>query len=288
MLHLHNIISGIWAIDQMYARQYYPMIASWIKGERMEAHSDQGQKKDAFVRVAVKGTTAYEVSDYGEAVSPDDAPEGSVAIISIMGAITKHDQFCGPQGMLTKSSLLRRCYANNNIIGVILHLETGGGEGHASRLMAEAIRERNKPVIAFADDFCASAGMMIAAACDRIIASNELTRLGSIGTYMTIADDTKYWEDLGVRWIEVYADASKDKNQDYYKALKGDLSGIKVLVNTFNDHFLAGVRSDRGEVAAKNEKEWSTGKMFFAQEAISIGLADEIGTLEDVVNSFNT
>ena len=46
MLFLHNIVNGIWAIDQMYARQYYPLIASWIKGERMEAHSDQGQKKD--------------------------------------------------------------------------------------------------------------------------------------------------------------------------------------------------------------------------------------------------
>jgi len=288
MLFLHNIVNGIWAIDQMYARQYYPLIASWLKGDHMASGADTDRDPERCLQIAVKEEKGYAISDRYYGLSPEDAPRDSVAIISITGAITKYNQDCGPDGMQTKASLLKRCYANENILGVILSLDTGGGEGHASRLMAEAIRQRNKPVIAFADDFCASAGMMIAAACDRVIASSEQTRMGSIGTYVTIVDDTEYWKAKGIDFKDIYADASKDKNKDYYDALKGDFSGIKKLVNRYNDHFLQSIRTDRGDLAAKNEKEWNSGKMFFAQEAISIGLADGIDTIENVVNYFNT
>lgn len=293
MLQRHNILNGIWLMDREYANNYLPIIASFIKGESTNVPIVYSEDKDKLtdrnsIKIASPKSDTYQISEYGSAVKPENAPKDSIAIIDINGAITKYDQNCGPAGMQTKSDLLRRCYNNTNIKSVVFRIDSGGGEGYAMRLMNETIGEKNKPVYAFIDDFCCSAAYGIASGCDMVFANSELAKIGSIGTYVTIADFTEAYKKMGVNLIEVYATASKDKNKDFYEAINGNVEPLRKTVNQFNDAFLSTVQTNRNDKLTADQKTWGTGKVWSATEALSLGIIDGISTFENFINEIDS
>lgn len=284
MIFLHGIFNQVWMMDAAYAANYLPLVVSYIKGNNAEVKQER-TFSDSF-RIAVASNQGYELSDYGSISSPEDAPAGSIAVINITGAITKHDQECGPAGMQTKSNLLRRCYANQNIKGILLNIDSGGGSGDAMRLMAETISERNKPVIAFIDDNACSAAYGIASACDYVVANNTLAYVGSIGTYLSIVDYTEYFKKEGINLIEVYASASKDKNAEVREAIKGNTEPLRKLADRFNEAFIQSIEKNRSGKLTAGREAWGTGKLLHAEDALKLGLIDEINTFSNTLNSF--
>lgn len=293
MLFLHNIVNSVWMIEPGFAANYLPLVTSFISGERQQPQartsSDERELNDRTgIKMAIVHNGAYAVSEYGRYGAPEDAPENSIAIINITDAITKQDQACGPSGMVTKSNLLKRCYNNSRIKAIALVIDSGGGEGYAMRMMSETIAQRNKPVAAYIDDFACSAAYGIGSSCDFVIANSKMARIGSIGTYMTIADYSEYYKQKGISLTEIYATASTDKNNDYYEAVKGNVEPIRATCNQFNEVFLSLVESNRDGKLTADRKSWGTGKVYFAEEAVSLGLIDGIDTFDNFLNYFNT
>jgi signal peptide peptidase SppA len=294
MLYLHNILGGVWFVEENFAANYFPLIASFLTkpetmfGKPRNASSEQEPTEDNALLFASLKNGAYQISEYGGWSPPEDAPQNSVAIMNINGAITKYDQECGPSGMLTKANLLNRCYNENNIKAIVLNIDSGGGEGMGCRIMQEAINSRNKPVVAFCNDFVASAAYGIASCCDKIVANSNVCRIGSVGTYMTIVDTSEYYAKMGIKLIDIYASKSTDKNQEFHKALQGDTEPLKKVCDTYNENFISSIANARVGVINEDQGKWATGKMFFAPEAMDIGMIDEIDTFENVLNYFNT
>lgn len=298
---LSEILNGVWAMDRLSADAYWPFVASLLKGTAQPfAYDDDSYEDNAIerqksreLRFATIKNGIYEISDYGMRNRPEDAPDNSIAIINICDVITKYDNMCGPAGMQTKSNLYKRADNNKNIKAIITVLDSGGGEGYAARMMNQVIKNLETPKVAFVDDMAASAAYYIASSHDDIIVNSNMARVGSIGTYVTIADYAKFWEKEGIQLLEVYADNSTEKNQDYYQAIeyirtdgkKGSLDGIKKVVNMFNDQFLADVKENRGSRLTVEDKVWNTGKMFFGKDAEKAGLIDGIMTLDETVKS---
>lgn len=287
MLYLHQIFSSIWMINPDYVANYLPLIAAHLKGEPISISPQPTNKNENAIQFATIKNDTYTISEYGVEQSPEVAPEGSVAIISIRGSITKHDQDCGPAGMLTKANLLERCYANDNIKSVILRIDSGGGSAFAMMHMTEKIAQRNKPVLAYVEDAAYSAAYGICSACDMIVANNKLAGIGSIGSYITIADYAEYYKNMGIKLIEVYATKSSDKNKMYYEAINGNKKLLQEYIDTFNEEFLSMVEKNRGENLTTDKNTWSSGKEFFAEKALEIGLIDSIDSFENVLNYFN-
>lgn len=283
MLYVHNIIGGVWAISEATALNNLPLVTNFLKGG-----SVVGSESKPVVGVSLLSLQqeVYPISEYGEVVSPENAPAGSVAVIEIEGVITKHDQTCGNAGMRTKADLLKRCYANDNIEAVVLKIDSGGGEGMAMRLMVDAIAQRNKAVIAFVDGMACSAAYGIAAACDKVLAGDELMVVGSIGTYCSILDFREQLKMNGINLIEVYASASSDKNKAFRDALNGDTSGIRAVVDAFNEEFLRHIELGRGAALKSTRQEWGTGKEYFARDAVLMGLVDEVDSFANILNQF--
>lgn len=284
MLHLHRILNGIWMIDSDYAANYLPLISAYIKGETPNFNRSETPNEE--LSLAVLNNNKFYISEYGRESSPEDAPDNSIAIITSTGVITKHDQGCGPSGMVTKANLMNRCFASDKIKGILFKTDSGGGESGAMRLMNETIAKRNKPVIGFVDDFACSAAYGNISACDMIIANNEMARIGSIGTYLTVADLSERYKQMGVNLIEIYATASVDKNKDYYEALKGNTEPLKKMVDVVNESFLSQIEKDREGKLTADRKVWGTGKVYFANEALELGLIDAIDSFENVLNYF--
>lgn len=273
-------------IEESTILNYLPLVGSWLQGKPQPNIKDNPKNPD--FRIAAFQLGKYEISEYGEEIAPEYAPENSVAIINISDTITKHDQDCGPSGMLTKGEILTRCFSNDKIKGVILNVDSGGGEGRACRLLQDVISSRNKPVVGFIDDFACSAAYGIVSACDLIVANNEVARIGSIGSYFTIADYAKYYEQLGIKLIEVYATRSKDKNQEYHQAVSGDPEPLRKICDVYNEDFISRIASFRSGKISPDQNLWATGKTFFTPEALDLGLIDRVDSLENVINYFNT
>ncbi|MEI7597271.1 MAG: S49 family peptidase [Bacteroidota bacterium] len=284
---INEILNGVWAIEKQMADGHLLIVKAMLEGKsiRPEASELERAKQRMADFACVSSGVVHRLSTQGFEVSPEMAPENSVALIAVSGAITKNDQSCGPAGMKTKSDLIKRCDANPNINSIILQIESGGGEGYAARHLCETIKNTQKPVIAFVEDLAASAAYYIASACNHIVVNTDMARVGSIGTYATIIDYRGALEKEGIKMIEVYATKSNEKNKEYFDAINGDTSLLKKSMDVFNDRFLADVAENRGSKMKSDWKTWGTGSVFFAPEALKIGLIDEIDTLENTIKS---
>ena len=134
----------------------------------------------------------------------------------------------------------------------------------------------------------ASAAYVTASGCDRVVANSDMCQIGSVGSYQTIVDRREYFEKQGIKLIDVYASKSVDKNGDLRMALEGNTEPLKKKCDTFNDWFISSIANARIGVISEDQNTWATGKMFYAPEAISLGMVDEIDTFDNVLNYFNT
>lgn len=286
---MHRIFSeiayGMWGMDSRAINGFLPLVFNFIKGTPIAISSEAAEKAHAqsiAVRFAEKHNAIYKVSDYGTYAKPQDAPEGSVAIVSIENAITYNDTECGPAGMKTKASIMASLFTNDNVKAILLEMDTPGGEASAMFHMIAQMNTANKPVVAFVRRMAASAGYGIASASNYIIAESPLSEIGSVGTFVTLIDFTEYYREMGVLIESVYATKSTEKNEDYREALKGNMKPLTESIDTFNTMFLDTVSTNRtGKLTDDNH--WHKGKLYFAEEALAIGMIDEIGSFERAV-----
>jgi protease-4 len=195
-------------------------------------------------------------------------------------------------GTESKTKFLKAIYDIPNIKGVVLDINSGGGEVDGTMTFANAIKNRNKPVVALVNSIAASAAYWIAQNSDTILMNDSTAQVGSIGVMMTFIDDQKYWEDMGIKWVDIIADKSQDKNKGYFDALKGKYQTIKnESLNPLREMFAQAVIDARGTKIDLEAENVLSGKMYFAsatpsgnKSAIDVGLADGIGDMEAAIN----
>ncbi len=270
---LNEIIRGVWLIQPETAKGYYPIVHRLLTGDLLALKDFERETPVSFARMEDDENTVIDSA-------LDDTSQDIIMIMNISGAITKADQYCGPLGMASKAKMLKEADNLEQVKAHIIHIDSGGGEGIAARLMADTIKHLNKPTFAFVDGMAASAAYWIASACNFICASSPMDRVGSIGTYITIADYTNWFAQQGIRLIDVYAKKSSDKNRDYLDAISGNTERLQTLVDTFNEFFLQSVTENRSDQINQSAK-WNTGEVFFARQAQEIGLIDSIASFED-------
>lgn len=285
---LQDALNNIWALHPESAQALLPLLAVALQNGEFKGGlaGTAGAKTEVNMEDFNHNANSYVVSSYGRMNPPEQAPMGSVAIIPFMDTITKMDQECGDSGTVTKQNLILRCDANPNIKATVLHIRSGGGEALAAIETSRFVQNLNKPIVAFVDDMAASAAFFIASGCDSIICNAEYARVGSIGTYLTIADFTQYFEKLGIKVLDIYATESTEKNSPYKKAIAGDSSELLVEIDFINSIFqnsIATNRADALKAAGTKDEVWNKGKVFFAEEALKMGLIDGIATLEEVI-----
>ena len=207
------------------------------------------------------------------------APEGSVAVIPLKGDMMKEGTMCS-YGTEEVARVIREAAAAQNIIGIRLDIDSGGGAVDAIAPMLDAIRfcqSLHKPVVASCD-LCASAAYYVACHCDEIVADNAISaEFGSIGVMIQFPDYAKYYENHGIKIHTVYSDLSTHKNAPFEAALKGDYKSIKEeTLNPLAREFQQAVRLHRRNLDEKVDGILN-GRMFFAADARKYGLIDCIG-----------
>lgn len=285
---LSAILRGRWLIDKQWANDHLPLVLLMLKGQPVSFVDRTGNEGVELPFIIDPATMqrqpmyAY-VPDKGYVPNPNLAPN-SVGVIPMSGPMTKYNGDCGEPGMIQRTTWLMDMQRRNNVSAIIQMLDTPGGESRAASTYVSVLNRSNKPVLSYVDGMCASLGMWFASSSDEVYLSNELDEMGSIGSFCTLVDFRGYLEKEGIKLIEIYAPQSTDKNKDWRDAINGDTSLIEADLKKHVDAFISFVKNSRGDVASANEKEWNSGKMFYAGDAVKIGLADGVKSFDQVVS----
>lgn len=248
---------------------------------------DGGMTGVPYLSHAVDGFTERIYAGNAERISWREDLEDDDQVINIIpveGPILRNGDACSYGSQNYRDQMLRASDIPQ-CVGHIFYINTPGGSAYSKndfQYAIDRIRAKGQPVIALIDGLCASAGMALAAMCDRIYFINPMDRIGCIGTMCAFyatpngAIDTRTKE----RYVEIYGKESPFKNKEYRDAAEGDNNDLQAEVDELNSQFQTLVRTYRPSVT----EEQLTGRIYNAGDVIG-SLTDGQSTLGDCINT---
>ncbi|MEW6515879.1 MAG: signal peptide peptidase SppA [candidate division FCPU426 bacterium] len=202
---------------------------------------------------------------------------------------------------------LHRLRDHPRVKAVVIHLNTPGGTLASAQSIAEEIsklRRSGIPVVASMAEICASAGYFISCAADRSLAApGSIT--GSIGAILRYPEAGELMRKIGVRMEVVKSGDYKDMG-DFSRPLTAsekrllqdmldDLHAqfVDMVLNARGDKLAAALAKKRGvqltDLAPEEVKAellgLADGRVFSGRQAQALGLVDQLGNLDDAVET---
>ena len=275
-----EILNARWLIHHDTVLGYIPSLLSFINGGKIiaaDANAKPDSKKLPYVISKASSINLAAAND--DMVDRWDlmngnVPEMSIAVIPIQGVMRSSDT-------MPLARYVQMAEQNTNIIGILFLINTPGGMVFYTDICSSVIKSVTKPKIGYVLGTCCSAGMWLASGMDRIFVSSELDKLGSIGVMTNIMNINSMLKDkLGITIEDIYATKSDKKNSMWREFLSGNNKPIIDDLDFTNEIFHKTIKANMG--IAENSPVFS-GDTYFAKEAISLGLAHEINTIDNAV-----
>lgn len=217
------------------------------------------------------------------------APEG-IAVIPIHGSLVKRSLGMEAASGLTSygeiAAMLDAAMADPQVSGILLDIDSPGGEASGSFELARRVREvaAQKPVWAVANDAAYSAAYAIAASAQRLFVT-ETGGVGSIGVIALHVDQSVKDAKEGYHYTAITAGAHKNDyspHEPLSDAAKTELQGeVNRLYAIFTEHVAVMRGLDLEAVRA------TEAGLFFGSNAVTQGLADGVQTLEATLSQFH-
>ncbi len=183
-------------------------------------------------------------------------------------------------GSDTVAQALRDAAADDSVKAVILRVDSPGGSGSASDVIAREVENTvaEKPVIVSMGDYAASGGYYVSAPATAIVA-NPTTITGSIGVFFGKFVLSGLFAKLGI--TNEYVDFGKGGSfaSASRKWTPEDVAKVEDLASGFYDRFLSLVAEHR-KMDVEAVDKIAQGRVWTGVEARRIGLVDELGGFE--------
>lgn len=207
--------------------------------------------------------------------------ENKVGLIVASGTIYDGIQGPGAIGGDSLAYVLRQTRQEAEIDALVLRVDSPGGSAFASEVIRreiELIREQGVPVVVSMGSVAASGGYWIATAADRIIATPS-TITGSIGVFSVFPTLDESLARLGI-----YSDGVE--TAPLAGALQVDrplderaATVVQTSVEFIYDRFL-GLVSEARNIPIDDLEPIAGGRVWSGQQALGLGLVDELGDQE--------
>jgi len=272
--NLHSLINGRWFIDKPYGHSLLPSLFSILEGKNLSVKSEE---REPEVFISSKKLELVAASGFDSGSNDSEY----VAVINLKDPIYKYNQECGPSGTKSKMQGMKSYAQDPNCIGVVLDIDSGGGQVSGTPEFYDFIASFKKPVVAYTDGLMCSAAYYIGSAASHIIANKRADAIGSIGVMVSFIDFSGIYEKQGARLITEYATQSTEKNKAFEELLKGNPElYIKTELDPIAEDFINDIKAVRPGIDPSVFK----GGTWNAQESLDKKLIDSIGTLQDAVN----
>lgn len=171
-------------------------------------------------------------------------------------------------------------YYDPDILGVLMLIDSHGGSGAASKLIADYLKGSAMPNAAYVLDVAASAGYLIATGADRIFA-NPFANVGSIGVTMSYLDNSKQNTEQGLEYVELVSAKFKDYGSPDRPLTAEEKGLIERDLKIYHEAFVKEVAENRG-MSVDEVVKLADGSTLPAPLALEKKLIDAIGGKEDV------
>lgn len=215
-------------------------------------------------------------------------PAPVVPVIPLSGPIDPSRRFGRGVSMSSTAPLIDRAFHMPGISAVALLINSPGGAVVQSAHVADRIRalarEKDVPVLAFAEDVAASGGYMLALAGDEIYA-HEASLIGSIGVVAGGFGFVDLMKRFGVERRLYTAGEHKASLDPFREENKDEVERFGHQLESVHDIFKAYVRERRGKRlkgGAVRSRIFS-GDVFLGEEARKMGLIDGIGDVRSIL-----
>lgn len=206
--------------------------------------------------------------------------EGGVAVIDVVGAMTKYGSSLSQMsfGTIGIRRAVRTAARSDDVRAIMLRIDSPGGTVAGTGDLADDVAEAaaSKPVHAFIEDLGASAAYWVASQAGKVVA-NKGALVGSIGTYLVVDDLSGLYASKGIKTHVVRAGKFKGTGAAGSEVTHEELVELQRTVDAVNQDFLDGVARGR-RLSMDAVLELADGRVHKGEEAKALGLIDGIGT----------
>lgn len=226
-----------------------------------------------------------------------DEGTNKVVLIEVQGIITGQAYDGGSMDPVEAiESQFKRAASDPSVMGVILKVDSPGGEVVASDRIARKVRDFQEktghPVIALMGAQATSGGYYVSAPARWIIA-DPLTMTGSIGVIMHGYNYRGLMDKLGVAPMVFKSGAMKDMlsgDRPLDSITQEETALVQEMIDETYERFLEvveeGRKKDTGEEGSRLAEGWkdlADGRIFSGRKALEAGFIDQHGDLDTAI-----
>lgn len=190
----------------------------------------------------------------------------------------------GPSMQSVRNQLIESregIFKDDRLKGIILNIATPGGtvvDADGIYRALKSYKEQYKvPVYAYVDGMCASGGMYIAAAADKIFAS-DVSLIGSVGVIApSFVNVSNLLEKIGVSSLTLYAGKGKDDLNPMRPWRSDEDANYKNIIQTYYQDFVNIVSSSRPKLDKEKLIDVYGANIYPAPQAKEFGYIDQDG-----------
>lgn len=180
---------------------------------------------------------------------------------------------------------MRAAFEDDGAKAVVLLVNSPGGSPVQAGIVYDEIRRlrakyNKKPVYAVVEESCASAAYYIASATDKIFV-DKASIVGSIGVLMDGFGFTGLMDKLGVERRLLTAGENKGFLDPFSPQTDRQRAYAQTMLDQIHKQFIDAVKLGRG-ARLKETPEMFSGLFWTGQQAVELGLADQLGNLDFV------
>lgn len=211
--------------------------------------------------------------------------EASIAVIQAIGTLSHRvdgiDALSGLSSYQTLAAELERALADPDVEGILLEVDSFGGEAAGCFDLADRIRaaRETKPVFGVASQYAMSGGYALLSQASRVFVP-QTGEVGSVGVVMTHVDLSGAEAQAGVRVTHVHAGARKVDLSPHRALSDAARARLEDEVGQIYEQFLAAVAAGRGERLSAEAARSTEAGSFIGQKAVDAGLADQVGDVD--------
>ncbi len=247
------------------------------------AEQRQARRARTFLRLAwllLVGVIVWTVFYRGHGGGGADISLPHTAVVSIRGEIAPETDASAEAVV----AAMRSAFEDEGARAVVLLINSPGGSPVQAGIVNDEIRrlkaKHGKPVYAVVEESCASAAYYIAAATDRIFV-DKASIVGSIGVLMDGFGFTGLMDKLGVERRLMTAGENKGFLDPFSPQTPQQRAYAQQMLDQVHQQFIQVVREGRGD-RLKDVPQLFSGLFWTGQQAIDLGLADQLGNIDYV------
>ncbi len=209
-----------------------------------------------------------------------DVSSPHTALVEIKGEISSGGE-ASADVVLTA---VRAAFEDQGAVAVVLLINSPGGSPVQAGIINDELRrlkaKHNKPLYAVVEETCASAAYYIAVATDRIFV-DKASVVGSIGVLMDGFGFTGLMDKLGIERRLMTAGENKGFLDPFSPQSERQRAFSQAMLDQIHRQFIDAVKAGRGKRLRETPETFS-GLFWTGQQAIDLGLADQLGNLDFV------